>query len=296
MDPSLRIVYLEDDPGDVRFVRDTLRDACLDADLVSADNRADFVAALERGADLILADYSLPTFDGREALEHCRRYCPHCPFIFVSGALGEERAIELVHGATDYVLKDRLGRLGSSIRRALAEAEDAAAHERPRKGPAAGRKNRAIPRPNGSRGSVAGSGTPPRTSSPVRMSSIASMGWSRASSRCPPSTSKRGHSMPRPTGSACTGAAGGERLETGVACELDLPAVRHGEAIWVTARGEAVRDAEERIIGLRGTVQDVTERIGTEKAASRPHGPPPRPRTRPRASFSPTSATSCERP
>ena len=131
MNSALRIVYLEDDPADVRLVRDTLEDEGLCVELSAVDSRESFLSALEQSPDLILADYALPTFDGTEALALCREICPDRPFIFVTGALGEERAIEtLKNGATDYVLKTRLSRLGMAIRRAVAVAEDVAARKR----------------------------------------------------------------------------------------------------------------------------------------------------------------------
>jgi DNA-binding NtrC family response regulator len=90
------------------------------------ESRAAFVAVLKEGLiDLILADYSLPGFDGVAALELARKLAPEIPFIFVSGTLGEELAIDTMHrGATDYVLKQRLGRLVPSIQRALRERHD----------------------------------------------------------------------------------------------------------------------------------------------------------------------------
>ena len=75
--------------------------------------------------DLILSDFHLPNFDGLEALALAQAACPDTPFIFVSGAMGEEVAIDTVkRGATDYVLKDRLSRLGPAVQRALREAEE----------------------------------------------------------------------------------------------------------------------------------------------------------------------------
>jgi signal transduction histidine kinase/HPt (histidine-containing phosphotransfer) domain-containing protein len=131
MNSPLRIVYLEDDPADVRLVRDTFEDDGMCPELTAVDNRADFLAALEQGPDVVLADYALPTFDGMEALALCRALYPERPFIFVTGAVGEERAIEtLKSGATDYVLKTRLSRLGMAVRRAVAEADDVAARKR----------------------------------------------------------------------------------------------------------------------------------------------------------------------
>ena len=86
----------------------------------------DFVAALEANwPDLILSDFNLPGFDGLEALALAQATCPDTPFIFVSGAMGEEVAIEaLKRGATDYVLKDRISRLGPAVQRALRETEE----------------------------------------------------------------------------------------------------------------------------------------------------------------------------
>ncbi|MHB8865780.1 MAG: response regulator [Pirellulaceae bacterium] len=126
MTPTLRILHLEDDPADVRLVRDTLAAAGLDVDITTVATRADFLAALDRGGlDLILADYHLPSFDGLEALRLFRQHSAYAPFIFLTGVLGEERAIETLRsGATDYVLKDRLSRLVPVIRRALEEAKE----------------------------------------------------------------------------------------------------------------------------------------------------------------------------
>lgn len=97
-----------------------------------AQTRRDYVDALGSGDfDLILADFSLPDFDGMTALEMASREVPEIPFIFVSGVLGEEVAIESFrHGATDYVLKQRLIRLPAAVSRALAEAREKAEHRR----------------------------------------------------------------------------------------------------------------------------------------------------------------------
>lgn len=128
MASTVSILHLEDDPADARLVRDNLAAAGLEANLVNVVTRAEFLAALERGpVDLILADYSLPGFDGLEALRLVRARGLETPFVFFTGALGEQLAIEtLKSGATDYVLKDRLSRLSPVIRRALAEAEELA--------------------------------------------------------------------------------------------------------------------------------------------------------------------------
>jgi signal transduction histidine kinase len=123
---SVRILYLEDDRTDVELVRTKLEDEGLDCYMISVETQADFVAALnDAGFDVILADYKLPSFDGLTALSIARKKAPDVPFIFLSGSMGEELAIDtLKRGATDYVLKQRLSRLGPAIRRALEEAEE----------------------------------------------------------------------------------------------------------------------------------------------------------------------------
>ncbi len=126
MKSSLRILYLEDDRSDLELVRAKLEDEGLTCDITHVETRAGFTAALDRGIfDIILSDYKLPSFDGISALALAREKTPDVPFIFVSGAMGEELAIEtLKKGATDYVLKQRLSRLVPAIRRALEEVEE----------------------------------------------------------------------------------------------------------------------------------------------------------------------------
>ena len=120
----IRILHLEDEDHDAELVAAALAFDRIACDITRATNEPDFRAALKRGGfDLILADYALPTFDGVSALAIARKEVPHVPFIILSGTLGEELAIEILKtGATDYVLKDRLARLGLSVERALREA------------------------------------------------------------------------------------------------------------------------------------------------------------------------------
>ncbi len=122
----LRILYLEDDKNDVELVQAKLEKEDFISNLTHVETQADFVAALDRGGfDIIIADYKLPSFDGLSALAIAREKTPEVPFIFVSGTMGEELAIEtLKNGATDYILKQRLSRLGPAIRRALEEVEE----------------------------------------------------------------------------------------------------------------------------------------------------------------------------
>ncbi len=122
------ILILEDNAADAELVKRELRKAGLDFTARWAQDKASFVAALETAIpDLVLADYSLPGFDGLTALRLARQRQPDVPVIIVSGAIGEELAIDtLKAGATDYVLKQRLSRLGPVVRRALTEARERA--------------------------------------------------------------------------------------------------------------------------------------------------------------------------
>jgi DNA-binding NtrC family response regulator len=121
---TIRILQLEDSLLDSELVCGHLRRAALDFTLSRVETREEFISALEDVPDLILADYALPEIDGIEALKLSQRRSPTVPFIFVSGTLGEELAIESIRdGATDYVLEQNLRRLLPAIARALAEAE-----------------------------------------------------------------------------------------------------------------------------------------------------------------------------
>jgi two-component system cell cycle sensor histidine kinase/response regulator CckA len=128
----LRLLHLEDDPLDAELVATTLIENNIPCQSQLVDTRQAFVAALKEGKmDLILADYSIPGFDGMTALTLARQHRPDVPFLFVSATIGEELAIDAMHqGATDYVLKQRLGRLVPSVQRALRELNDRAERKR----------------------------------------------------------------------------------------------------------------------------------------------------------------------
>jgi len=122
----LRLLQLEDDTVDADLITATLTEGGIPCQSQLVETRQAFVAALKEGRmDLILADYSIPGFDGMTALTLARQHCPDVPFLFVSATIGEELAIDAMHqGATDYVLKQRLGRLVPSVQRALRELDD----------------------------------------------------------------------------------------------------------------------------------------------------------------------------
>ena len=132
MNTPLRLLHLEDNPVDAELITTTLIEGGIPCQSQLVDTRQAFVAALKEGRmNLILADYSIPGFDGMTALTLARQHCPDVPFLFVSATIGEELAIDAMHqGATDYVLKQRLGRLVPSVQRALRELDDRAERNR----------------------------------------------------------------------------------------------------------------------------------------------------------------------
>lgn len=126
MTTPLRLLQLEDNTVDAELILATLNEGGIPCETSRVDRRDTFVDALKAGKiDLILADYSLPGFDGITALSLAQQLRPDIPFIFVSGTLGEELAIDAMHrGATDYILKQRLGRLVPSLQRAIRELQE----------------------------------------------------------------------------------------------------------------------------------------------------------------------------
>lgn len=124
MKKEIHILMLEDNPMDSELASHTLRRGGVKFTSTRVETEQDFTRELEHNPpDLILSDYALPGFDGYAALEIAKKIAPNIPFIFVTGTMGEEVAIEtLKNGATDYVLKHRLSRLVPSVHRALREA------------------------------------------------------------------------------------------------------------------------------------------------------------------------------
>ncbi|HEX4153495.1 MAG TPA: EAL domain-containing protein [Steroidobacteraceae bacterium] len=125
MPAKLRLLLVEDNTADAEIIARHLARARIDCAIDRVQTEADLLSALNaQEFDLIISDFSLPQFDGLRALEIAIDRAPDVPFIFVSGTIGEERAIEAVRrGATDYVLKTNLTRLSSAVERALREAE-----------------------------------------------------------------------------------------------------------------------------------------------------------------------------
>jgi two-component system, cell cycle sensor histidine kinase and response regulator CckA len=128
----MHILHLEDNAADAELIHHLLYSRWPDCTITPLASRETFEAAVRTGEfDLILSDYSLPQYSGLDALKFVRAHRPDKPFIYISGTIGEERAIEaLKAGATDYVIKDRPARLLPAIGAALAHTEQTGAHRR----------------------------------------------------------------------------------------------------------------------------------------------------------------------
>ena len=125
MSEKLKVLILEDVPLDAELVIRELQRDGIEFEHLTVDSEDSFRRALEEfSPDIILADHALPSFDGVSALRIVRENYD-IPFIFVSGKIGEEFAVDMLKaGATDYVLKNNLSKLPLAFRRALQEAEE----------------------------------------------------------------------------------------------------------------------------------------------------------------------------
>lgn len=126
----LRILHLEDSFRDAETIRERLIDAGFSIQVDRAANEKTFTSFLESGGyDLIFLDYHLPGFSGTAGLKLARALSPEVPAIYISGIVGEEKAVDILkEGATDYVLKDKLGKLPLAVTRALDEVKERKAH------------------------------------------------------------------------------------------------------------------------------------------------------------------------
>lgn len=132
MTDSLRIIILEDNPSDADLIQFELQEGGFACTTKVVATEKDFIQELQTFCpDLILSDYDLPTYNGALALAEANKRCPDTPFILVTGAVTEDRAIEiLTQGAKDYVLKSRLQRLLPAVHRALSEAVEIRARKK----------------------------------------------------------------------------------------------------------------------------------------------------------------------
>ena len=125
MNTPINILIVEDSKDYEGLLVRELSRAGFDPKWKRVETEPDFLAELEKSPDIILSDYSMPQFSGLRAAQLAQQSGRGIPFILISGTVGEDTAVEAMkHGATDFLLKDRIGRLGPAVRRALQEAEE----------------------------------------------------------------------------------------------------------------------------------------------------------------------------
>lgn len=120
MAQPLKVLIAEDNPADAELLVRELRRAGFEPEWHRVDTESDYLARINEAFDLVLSDYQMPQFSGLRALELLQQSGRELPLIIVSGTIGEDTAVAAMkEGATDYLLKDRLARLGPAVRRAL---------------------------------------------------------------------------------------------------------------------------------------------------------------------------------
>lgn len=120
MTTPLNVLLVEDSPNDAELLIAELKRSGFEPRWHRVETERDFLAGLKNSPDIIISDYSMPVFSGLKAVELLNRQGLNIPFILISGTVGEDVAVEAMrHGATDYLLKDRMARLGHAVERAL---------------------------------------------------------------------------------------------------------------------------------------------------------------------------------
>ncbi|MBI5693150.1 MAG: PAS domain S-box protein [Verrucomicrobia bacterium] len=262
MPPSLNLLLVEDSPADAEMVLRQLRRAGLDFTCRQIDNEADFLAAIATNPDLVLSDYQLPQFSAPRALELLQQSGLDLPFIVISGTIGEDTAVQIMRqGADDYLIKDRLARLGQAITHALDAArlrrEQRALSESLQEVQA---RYRAI-----FENSIEGiyRSDPDGGFLLVNPALVRILGYASPEELIESRGSGMRHGYVEPGRRA----EFQRRLrEEGMVVNFESEVVRRdGTRIWVTENARVVRDAEGNVLCHEGTLEDITERKHAEE-------------------------------
>ncbi|MDO9714097.1 HWE histidine kinase domain-containing protein [Paracraurococcus lichenis] len=259
---SCRILHLEDSPVDAELIAEHLARPGLACTIRLVATRATYSAALiEDSFDIILADYVLPDFDGLAALMMARDLAPDTPFIFVSGTLGEEAAVEAVkRGATDYVVKQRLARLPVAVERAMAETR---ARSGQRETLAALRESEARLRLALSTGRLGAWELDLRTFAlKASETCLANFGRLPGSSFTYDDLRASIHPDDREAMQTAVARSIAERMDYDIEYRAVWP---DGTVHWVQVRGQPVHAADGTPLGMAGVSLDVTERKVAEQ-------------------------------
>ncbi len=269
MPQPLKVLIAEDNPADTELLLRELRRTGYEPDWKRVDTEEDFLKALNADLDLVLSDYSMPQFTGLRALELMKVHHPEIPFILVSGTIGEETAVEAMRlGATDYLLKDRLGRLGVAVGRALEEGR--LKRERRLSEQALKDSEESLAQAQQiahvGRWDLALSNLKDINANPLRWSDelFRIFGYEPGQMEV---TNEFFFACVHPDDQARIQAAMAEALRTGGTYSLDHRIIRpDGTERMVHEQANVIRDADGRPCRLIGTAQDITERWRANEA------------------------------
>lgn len=263
MELILRVLHLEDDPADSVMVHQLLRRGGLTVEIDRVDTQAGFQEALERQSyALVLSDYTVPGVDPVETLRLARQVRPEVPFVFLSGTLGEDLAIEMLKlGASDYVLKQGIARLVPAVRRALQEAQEQA---RRKQAEAALRESEEQFRAFFELAAVGAVQADPLTGRYLRVNEqfCRITGYSREELQSL-TLSNITHPDDRQWDWGQFG-----RMARGESPGYDVQkryVRKDGQVVWVHVSASLIRDAQGRPLRTAGIVQDITERVRAEE-------------------------------
>ncbi len=255
----IRLLHLEDNPQDAQLIHDLLAAGGIACNILLVDSREQFEAALNEGSfELILCDYNLPGYDGLAALEQVGKRCPDTPVIVVSGSINEEEAVRCLHlGATDYLLKERLERLVSAVKRALKEAADNNRR----------RANEMLLRIAGTISRLGGWAVnlPPHH---VEWSDEVCAIHEVPTGTFPKLEDALAFFTPEFRSIIEEAFTNCSRMGIPYDLELQITTAR-GRRLWVRAIGEAVREAQGTITRVQGAFQDITDRKRAEESLRR---------------------------
>jgi len=266
MSQSLNILLVEDNPDDAKLVLRELKRAGFELIVQQVETESAFVEGLHPGLDLVLADYTLPEFGGLRALELLKKSGLEIPFIIVSGTIGEDLAVQTIkRGATDYLLKDRLTRLGPAVHRALEQGR--VCRERQQAQDALRDSEEKFRQLTESINEVSWM-TSADLSTVLHISPSYEKVWGRTCQSLyenPISFTEAIHEEDRPAMTAAL-----ENLMRGEKFELEFRVVHSdGKTRWIHSRGAAVRNESGVIYRLAGIAEDITQRLNHERLALR---------------------------
>jgi two-component system, cell cycle sensor histidine kinase and response regulator CckA len=258
----IRVLIVEDSPTDAKLLEHELRRGGLDFTSARVDTEPDFISALSAEPDIVLCDWQMPEFDSIRALALLQEQCPDTPLVLVSGSIGEEAAVKMIKlGASDYVLKDRRGRLVLAVQQALSTRDLQKSAQLTQA--ALRRSERQLA--EAQRVAGLGSWVWEPVSGTVSWSDamFTVLGLDRAIAQPSYETFLSVlHPDDRPTADSRVAAL----MDGADEFANDLRIVRpNGTCVWIHSRARATRDEMGQVVRVEGTDQDITERKQLEE-------------------------------